>query len=286
MLFASFALKLFKFSKIIFRGSNPVNLSEGIGKSIWDRREKLNQSNQVNEWVKMIKNIPNCKALLDYWNQKEVNFGPFGNEKVKILENSFKAILENMFCGGNKLLLYVIENKDLPKWKADYERYEKLKKFKRYELYPDPLVRKFIEDNIDLNLTDEQLLHLHANQIPQLIEIKKEMKIGMNMLFEAKEQIYKSLMLNHVFKKKFMNTWIWKEQLIHQLNYIKEVDIKVGYEQIFNVQKEEIEVERSIEIMDQEIYGQVTSCYQKSKDYSKLPKFVSEKFNMTIQRWI
>lgn len=102
-------------------------MSESIAKSISEKREKMNQSKQINECVKMIKNIPNCKALLDYWNQKEENFGPFGSEKVKILENSFKAILENMFCGGNKLLLYAIENKDLPKSKADYERYEKLK---------------------------------------------------------------------------------------------------------------------------------------------------------------
>ena len=232
----------------------------------------------------MIKNIPDWKGLLDFCNKKEESFGPFGSEKVKILENSFNSILENMLCWGNKLFLYAVE-KDLPKSKADYERYDKLKKFKRHEIYPDPLVRRFIETNIELNLSTDQFLNLYINQIPQLIEIKNEMKIGVNMLFEAKQQIYKSLMLNHVFKKKFMNPTICKAQLIHTLNDMKDFDLKVSYEQIFNVQKEDIEIERSIDIIDPEIYAKVTS-WDCEIDPSTLPKAFSDTFQMTVQRWV
>jgi hypothetical protein len=73
----------------------------------------------------MIKEIPDEQALLNYFNKKEENYGPFGIEKIKILENSFSSILENMLCCGTKLMLYVAE-KDLPKTKADYERYDRL----------------------------------------------------------------------------------------------------------------------------------------------------------------
>ena len=80
----------------------------------------------MNDWVRMINDVPDEKSLINFWNKKEENYGPFGAEKIKILENSFNSILENMLCWGTKLMLYVAE-KDLPKTKADYERYDKLK---------------------------------------------------------------------------------------------------------------------------------------------------------------
>mmetsp|Transcript_13557 Transcript_13557/g.15712 ORF Transcript_13557/g.15712 Transcript_13557/m.15712 type:complete len:82 (+) Transcript_13557:496-741(+) len=80
-----------------------------------------------------------------------------------------------------------------------------MKKYKRHEVYPDPIVRKYIESNISMGLTNDQILNFSINQLPHLIEIKNEMKLGVSMLFEAKEQIYKSLMLHSLFKNKFMN---------------------------------------------------------------------------------
>ena len=147
-------------------------------------------------------------------------------------------------------------------------------------------MRKFIEQTIELNMTNDQYLNFYINQIPHLVEIKNEMKVGINMLFEAKTQIYKSLMNHHLFKMKFMNPSICKEQLIRWLKDMKEVDLKISYEQIFNVQKEEIEITKRLDIIDSEVYANVTPDLNNEPDPNKWPKSVMQTFNMTLQKWM
>lgn len=260
-----------------------LKVYESEGKTVNENNERPIQNCLMNDCVKLIKDIPDEQALLNYFNLKEENYGPFGVEKIKILENSFNSILENMLCCGSKLMLYVAE-KELPKTKADYERYDKLKKFKSHEIYPDPLVRKFIESRIELNMTNDQYLNFYINQIPHLIEIKHEMKEGINMLFNAKTQIYKALMMHHLFKLNFMNMSICKEQLISLLKDMKDIDLKVSYEQVFNVQKEDIEITKSLDIIDPEVYANVTSNYSNEPDPNKWPKSVSKTFTMIMQK--
>ena len=71
-------------------------------------------------------------------------YGPFGHEKVKILENSFDIFLENILSGpGLKQEFYAID-KNLPKSYIENESFLKMKKFQQYEKYPDDNVREYI----------------------------------------------------------------------------------------------------------------------------------------------
>lgn len=67
-------------------------------------------------------------------------YGPFGQEKLKVLESSFDCFFENILSGsGIKIAFYACE--DFPKNYTEYKKYLKLKKYQQHELYPNPHLR-------------------------------------------------------------------------------------------------------------------------------------------------
>lgn len=67
-------------------------------------------------------------------------YGPFGQEKLKVLESSFDWFLENILSGSHlKIAFYACE--DFPKNYTEYQKYLKLKKYQQHEKYPDEHVR-------------------------------------------------------------------------------------------------------------------------------------------------
>ena len=87
--------------------------------------------------------MPDTPEFMTAWNKITDSHGPFGSETVKILDTAFESILENMLSGGTKLQFYML-NKGTPRTTSEYENYFKLKKFEKFEKYPDPFVRNFI----------------------------------------------------------------------------------------------------------------------------------------------
>lgn len=72
------------------------------------------------------------------------SYGPFGKEKLKLLENSFDMFLENILSGaGFKMCFYAID-KSLPPEYEDYVSFNKMKKYQQHEKYPDENIREFV----------------------------------------------------------------------------------------------------------------------------------------------
>jgi len=169
-----------------------IRVYEGKNASSEPKGESCLQRCLIDECIQMLKSVPEETRFLSIIEKLCGSYGPFGKEKIKILDNTFNSIVENMLSGGTKLMLYVIDKENMPKTAEEFINYSKLKKFEKYEKYPDPLVRKFIDSRTILNLTETQIHHFYKNQLPKLHEIKDEMRKGISMLFGARDQIYKS----------------------------------------------------------------------------------------------
>lgn len=115
------------------------------------------------EDIKNLVNAAEGEHILNECSKFQINYGPYGPEKIKMMDFAFKSIIENMLCGMTKLTLYSLD-KDIPATKVDFERYAKMKKFQRHEKYPDPLVRSFIELILEKNLSSDQYQDLIHNQ--------------------------------------------------------------------------------------------------------------------------
>ena len=53
--------------------------------------------------------MPDTPEFTTTWNKITDSHGPFGSETVKILDNAFESILENMLSGGTKLHFYMLD---------------------------------------------------------------------------------------------------------------------------------------------------------------------------------
>ena len=101
------------------------------------------------------------------------------------------------------------------------------------------------------------------------------------MLFEARYQIYNSLMLHDLYKSNFMAKTISKQQWLSALTELKNMDLKISYEKIFNVKKEDIQIEKTIDIPNPKILYQ---AYFKNCDLkkSKFPERATGTYNTTL----
>jgi hypothetical protein len=179
-------------------------------------------------------------------------------------------------------MLYVVDKK-IPSSKAEFESYVKLKKFQQYEQYPDPIVRNFIETQIAFNLNTDQYNTFLKNHLKILKVIKGEMVDGISQLFSAKQQIYKSLMLLDLFKLNFLATTVTKKQLLNAIDNIRHSELKVSYQQLFNIQKKEIEVEAKIDIPDPKAYSKFNSANPDLHKGKELAEYVIGTYHTTIQ---
>mmetsp|Transcript_14818 Transcript_14818/g.13025 ORF Transcript_14818/g.13025 Transcript_14818/m.13025 type:complete len:156 (+) Transcript_14818:206-673(+) len=117
-----------------------------------------------------------------------------GKNKLEILENSFDMFLENMLMGKDFKGSFYSCDKEIPQNFAEMQSYLKMKKFQKYDKYPDEKVRDFIDVNLCILNSEEEYKNFLTNKIPALKQTKEEMKVGINKLFEAKEIVYKALM--------------------------------------------------------------------------------------------
>ena len=70
--------------------------------------------------------MPEDSKFLDTCNRISDSYGPFGTERVKILNNAFDSIMENMLWGGSKIMFYILD-KAKPSTVSEFENYSKLK---------------------------------------------------------------------------------------------------------------------------------------------------------------
>ena len=199
---------------------------------------------------KKLENISDDTPMMQAFSEMSNKFGPFGCQKKKIMENSFNMIIENMLCGeGIKLQLYGVD-KNIPETREEYERYTKMKKYQQYEEYPDPLVRNYIEAVLSYGYNKDQFNHIIKNQKPALIKLKQEIKNAISMLFDAREQIYRSMINYSCFKKYFMAAALTKIQFLNSLDSIRHSDLKISHQKIFDIKSREVEVEAVFEVHD------------------------------------
>lgn len=197
----------------------------------------------TNDCMKMLRNWPEKSHVFQICNKVSEACRPFGSNRLNKLDKAFDSILDEMFCSGTKLMLYV-QDKELPKSKAEYESYNKLGKFQKHAKYPDPLVRMFIENNLILNLNNDQYHNLLTNQMKQMGEFKKEVKEAVSTLFDARFKLYKAIMTHDLIKTKLTIKTISKSQLLNLVDHCKKHEVKVSYEQIFGIQRTLVDVER------------------------------------------
>ena len=102
---------------------------QSVDAKFFDQVLKRIQESQEND-LSVFKSIEKVRS----------QFGPFGREKLKVLESSFDCFLENILSGSNiKIAFYACEN--FPKNYTEYQKYLKLKKYQQHEKYPDKHVR-------------------------------------------------------------------------------------------------------------------------------------------------
>jgi hypothetical protein len=186
-----------------------------------------------------------------------------------------------MFCGGTKLLFYVLD-KDIPKTKSEYESYKKLGKFQRHEKYPDPYVRKFIDDQVHLNLSSEQYQDFITNQMKSFAVLKEEARDAISTLYEARTKVYSSIMLHDLLKTQMTAKTISKVQFQNLAKNSMKGENYISYDQIFNINKREAKIERKLKIENPKLFARASlNGVQKLPDGS-LPNLVSESYNTTI----
>lgn len=238
------------------------------------------QSWLMDECINMLKTMPENSKFMETCSRITDSYGPYGTERVKILNNAFDSIMENILWAGSKIVFYILD-KDKPSTVSEFDNYWKLKKFEKFEKYPDPFVRKWFDSRSVMNLTRSQADHFYSNIFTKFAELKDEYLKAIQMLFEAKERLYKVLMMHDMFKRNFMSKSITKDQYLALFKDMKEWDVKLSYEQIFNIQKRNIDIDVSIDIPDPEGYAKVCSIWEKKPENTQPQRFINHTYNMT-----
>lgn len=108
------------------------------------------------------------------------------------------------------------------------------------------------------------------------------MKNAVNLLFEAKSEIYKALMQHHLFVKTFMTPPKSKEEFLYLVNLTRKFDMKLSSEQILDVEKEDMQVDRRIEIPKPKIYAKARNIIGEDGEFEKVSKYKSETYTLTL----
>lgn len=138
----------------------------------------------------------NDGRLMETIKNIQKGYSNIGDEKRKILDGSFDLFMENILCGTDFKSMFYSVDKGVPSSFAEAQSYLKMKKFQKYELYPDEKFRDFLDIKLPMAKNEEEYRHLIINKIPILTEIKEEIKEGISYLYKGKEIVYKALMKN------------------------------------------------------------------------------------------
>mmetsp|Transcript_16828 Transcript_16828/g.14756 ORF Transcript_16828/g.14756 Transcript_16828/m.14756 type:complete len:222 (-) Transcript_16828:64-729(-) len=182
------------------------------------------------------------------------NYGPFGIEKVKILDHSFDMFLENILSGpGIKQEFYSID-RDLPKNFTEIQSFMKMKKYQQYESIPDEYVREYLlAKQVCLNEKNE-FNNEFKNKVVMIQSIKDEMKEGVNKLLQGKEEIYKSLRKYDVLHLMYEGRTFNKEIAINHINEMKQCATTLTYKDVFGIKTEEVDVTEEVLLPEPKVY--------------------------------
>ena len=168
------------------------------------------------------------------------NYGPFGKEKIKLLENSFDMFLENILSGSPCKIIFYAVDKDIPQTHAEFQSFLKMKKYQTYEKYPDEALREFIGAKAKCLDTKEEFNNFLKNSIPIFKEMKQEMKQGIANMIVGKNQIYQALMKYDLHYNQHPHLFWNKLKLQGILDEMKHSSFKLSYKDSFDI-KEKVE---------------------------------------------
>jgi hypothetical protein len=217
--------------------------------------------NDVNIDLKLMTEIENYLKNCDQKDQDLQNsikvlnekFGMYGTEKVRIIEDTFDMLLENMLSGcGMKLAFYALD-KDKPARKSEFDTYGFMKKLELHEKYPDEKVRNYIDLKRGCNKTEEECENYRINQIEIIKEIYKEVKESVISMIDAKQNLFKVLMKLDVIIKQGSCHISDVNKILLCLNDLKNGDVKVSYKEALNLKFANKELEQTIQIPDPQV---------------------------------
>ena len=172
-----------------------------------------------------------------------------GKEKMKILEGSFDMFLENILCGTDFKSLFYAADKELPNTFAEAQMYLRLKKFQKYEQFPDEKFRDFLDIKLPMIKNSIDYDHFIKNKMPIIKDIKNELKEGIFKLFEGKEIIYKALMKNDTLSQPHSGCILDKNNLLNYLEEMKQSNLGMTYKEAFDIKEEEVDIEVEVNIL-------------------------------------
>ena len=209
-------------------------------------------------------------------------YSAMGTEKMKILENSFDIFLENILWGTDFKAVFYAADKQIPETWAECQSYLKLKKFQKYELYPDENVRDFLDIKLSATMSEEGYLNLVKNKMPILKEIKDEMRNGIFQLFKGKEMIYKALMKNNALNRTYATWKMDKKAFINYLEEMKHSNLKMTYREAFEIIEEEVDYEVKLEIPDPDALRAMKIVDFNACEDELVPSIYENKYKMKI----
>ena len=179
------------------------------------------------------------------------------------------------------MIHFYVSDKAIPQTKAEFESYSKLGKFQRHEKYPNIFVRKFIENTLLLDLSNEQYQDYIVNHFEFMRQLKDEVGDAISTLYKARSKIYRSIMLQDLLKTQFITKTIKKKQFENLAHNVKMNNIKISYDEIFDIKREDIQVERKVTIPNPKLFAKAAINGVKKSESGDWPKHVSELYHAT-----
>lgn len=225
-----------------------------------------------------MENAKNQDSWYEGINKINIKYGPFGEEKVRILENSFDMFLENIISGpGVKQEFYSID-KDMPRTFSENQSFLKMKKYQQYEKYPDEIVREYIISKAGWVETKNEFNNDLENRMLMIRFLKEDMIEGIEKLFEGKEIIYKCL-------RKYDNLSLMKEGRKFDkeswLEFIRNMKVSnFSYKDVFGIETIHKEVEESIAVPNPKILKKLRVNTYGMEPSSNHPNVLKGKFKV------
>jgi len=249
---------------------------------------KANTSETTNLEIKLFDKLEKFIKESEWKNENIVQmiskttslYGAFGEEKIKILEKSFDNFVENIMTGANLKLAFYAVDKPLPTKYKDFERYVKLKKYQRYEAYPDEKTTEYLNAWISSTTEKDEFLNFQKNKHPLILKIKKRLKGGISKLFDAREEIYKALMQIDLLVNLAPGFCFGKEQLLQKLEEFKYSNFLLSYKEALDIDEKEVVFEEKIKLPNPKVFKNLLVKHkiqkeedEATKEYSKIYKY-------------
>mmetsp|Transcript_25918 Transcript_25918/g.22969 ORF Transcript_25918/g.22969 Transcript_25918/m.22969 type:complete len:207 (+) Transcript_25918:244-864(+) len=199
---------------------------------------------------------------------------------MKILEKSFDEFVENILSGTSIKLSFYVAERSMPTKFKDFERYATLKKYQRYEEYPNEYMQEYLNNRILNSSSKEEFINYCKNKNPIILKVKKRLKGGLAKLFEARDEIYKSLMQCDMIQNLAPGYFLGKEQLMRKLEELKYSNFMLSYKEALDISEKEEEVMEKIKLPNPKAFKNLM-CYKNvysedigaPKEFSKTFKY-------------